>query len=130
MSLSFRIVALAASGICLALALLWMLFPQFILWLWRIDSPEPAVLLARRSAALFLGVGAMLFLARNAESSPTRHAIAVGFSITCIMLAALGVYEFAAAHAGVGIWLAVVVELALAIVFLSVRHEDRLSRNS
>ncbi|MGA2636283.1 hypothetical protein [Methylocella sp.] len=128
MNLSFCIVAFAASGVCLTLALLWLVFPQFLLWIWRVDSPEPALLVARRGGALFLGVGAMLFLARDAESSPARRAIATGLSISCATLAALGLYEFAAGHAGVGIFLAIVVELALATAFFSVRHTDRPPR--
>ena len=128
MNLSFRAVALAASGICLALALFWLVFPQILLWIWQVDSPEPALLVARRGGALFLGVGAMLFLARDAESSSVRRAIATGLSISCATLAALGLYEFAAGHAGVGIFLAIVVELALATAFFSVRHTDRPPR--
>jgi hypothetical protein len=103
--------------------LLWLVFPQFLLWIWRVDSPEPALLVARRGGALFLGVGAMLFLARDAESSSARRAIATGLSISCATLAALGLYEFAAGYAGVGIFLAIVVELALATAFFSVRTD-------
>ncbi len=57
-------------GICLALAFIWLRVPQFLLWIWRIDGPGPALLVARRGGALFLGVGAMLFLARDAETPP------------------------------------------------------------
>ena len=107
-----------------------MLVPEFILWVWQIDSPEPALIVARRGAALFLGIGALLFLARNAETSPARRAIATGLAISCSTLAGLGIFEFATEHAGVGIWLAITVELALAIAFLSVRHQDGVPRKS
>ena len=130
MILSFRVVSITASGICFALACLWMLVPQFILWVWQIDSPEPALIVARRGAALFLGIGALLFLARNAETSAARRAIATGLAISCSTLAALGIFEFATKHAGIGIWLAITVEIALAAAFLSVRHEDGVSQKS
>ena len=84
----FRVVALTAGVIFLALACLWMFVPQLILCTWQIDSSEPALLVARRSAALFLGIGALLLLARNAEASPARRAIATGVAITCATHAA------------------------------------------
>jgi hypothetical protein len=88
MTLSFRQAAIAGSSICFALAAVWMGAPQFILWVWQINGSDTTLLTARRGAALFLGLAAMLWLARNAESSPTRHAIAVGFSISCAALGA------------------------------------------
>ncbi len=122
MKLSFRGVAIAGSDICLALAALWLGAPQFLLWIWQVNSPDSTLLVARRGAALFLGLAVMLWLARNAESSPTRDAIATGFSISCAALAALGAYEFMAGHAGAGIWAAVTVESALALAFAVVRQ--------
>ena len=122
MALSFRIVAIIASAICFALALIWMLFPQLLLWIWQIDGPEPALLVARRGGALFLGLGTMLLLARDAGPSPARSAIASGLALGCAALAALGVYELVAGHAGLGIVLAIIVEIALALAFARVRH--------
>jgi hypothetical protein len=114
---SFRLLASVGGGVCLALAAAWLLAPQAFLWLWRWDAGGAALPLGRRSAALFLGVGVTLLLARNAGPSTARDAIAVGFSVVCAALAALGVYEVAAGHAGFGILAAVVVEAALAAAF-------------
>jgi hypothetical protein len=124
MTLSFRQAAIAGSTICFALAAVWMGAPQFILWVWQINGSDPTLLMARRGAALFLGFSVMLWLARNAESSPTRHALAVGFSVACAALAALGMYDFVAAQAGVGMLVAVAVEAMLALTFAVVRHAD------
>ncbi len=117
MSLSFRKLSIAASCLCIALAAGWLLFPQFILGLWQIGGGKAAVFTAHRSAALFLGFGAMLWLARDAEKSPARDAMAAGFSVGCAALAVLGTLEFAAGNAGAGIWLAVIVEAALSVSF-------------
>jgi hypothetical protein len=121
MTLSFRQVAISGSSICFALAAVWLGAPQSILWIWQISGSDSTLLMARRGAALFLGLAVVLWLARNAESSPTRHAIAVGFSVSCAALAALGIYDFAAGHAGVGILAAVSVEAMLALTFALVR---------
>jgi hypothetical protein len=67
--ISFRRAAIVACGICLLLGVVWLLAPQLILWLWQIGAPQPAVVMARRGGALFVGLAAMLFLARNAENS-------------------------------------------------------------
>jgi hypothetical protein len=77
--------------------------------------------MARRGAALFLGLAVMLWLARNSDSSPIRHAMAVGFSASCASLAALGMYDFVAGHAGNGILAAATVESILAVTFALVR---------
>jgi hypothetical protein len=125
MKLSFREAAIAGSSICFALAAIWIGAPQFILWIWQIDGSEPALLMARRGGALFAGLAIILLLTRDAERSPARSAMATGFSVSCAILAALSVYEFTAAHAGVGILAAAAVEAVLALVFAGVRYSDR-----
>ena len=114
---SFRLVAIVASGICSLLAIVWLLAPQLILWLWQIGDPQPALVMARRGGALFLGLAIMLFLARNAESSPTRRAISAGLCLACATLATLGISEWIAGHAGIGIGLAALVEILLSASF-------------
>jgi hypothetical protein len=125
MTLSFRRAAIAGSSICLALAALWMDAPQFILWVWQINGTDSTLLMARRGAALFLGLAVMLWLARNAQSSLTRYALALGFLVSCAALAALGISDFVAGRAGLGILAAVTVEAVLALTFALVRHADR-----
>jgi hypothetical protein len=123
MRLSFRNLAVITSGVCILLAAIWMAAPQLLLNMWQVDDAPPALLVARRGGALFLGLGLMLWLARNAEVSSARNAIAAGLSTSCATLAILGTLEFALGHAGAGIWLAIVVEAALGIGFYNVRRE-------
>jgi hypothetical protein len=125
MKLSFRNVSVVSSAICFVLAFFWIVVPQFLLWIFQVESLEPALFVARRGGALFMGIAILLFLAREAESSKARRAIALGFATSCIILALLGIYELAARHAGIGILLAVTVESTLAVAFLCVRNEDR-----
>jgi hypothetical protein len=77
-------------------------------------------LVGRRGAALFTGIGDMFFYARNAEPSLTRSALISGFVVVCIALAALGTFDLASGHAGLGILSAALVEVALAMAFLYV----------
>ncbi|MGO9483760.1 MAG: hypothetical protein ACLPX9_04115 [Rhodomicrobium sp.] len=117
MGISFCKLAMIASGICMALAAIWIAAPQILLGIWQVDSTASALFMARRSGALFLGLGVMLWLVRHTEVSPARNAIATGLSVSSATLAVPGVAEFAAGHAGAGIWLAILVEAALAAGF-------------
>ena len=127
MSLSYRPLAMAASSLCLALALLWIVAPQGLLWVWHIDASGATLLMARRGGALFLGLAVLLWRTRDAIASPARDAIVVGLSVSCAVLGALGVAEFVAGHVGAGIWLAVAVELPLAACFWAVRNASDVS---
>ena len=117
-------IAKVVSGICVLLAVTWLLASQFILRLWEIGDPEPALVVARRGGALFLGLAAMLFLARDAENSPARRAISVGLCVACATLAALGLGEWGAGHAGIGIGPAIVAEILLAVSFAKTSFKD------
>jgi hypothetical protein len=121
---SFRLVAIVAAGICWLLAIVWLLAPQLILWLWQIGDPPPALVMARRGGALFLGLSAMLFLARNAKNSPARRAISAGLCLACGSLAVLGIGEWIAGHAGMGIGLAALVEILLSGSFAITAFTD------
>jgi hypothetical protein len=117
MKLRFALLAVAASVVCFALAALWIICPQLILWIWQIDANEAALVMARRGGALFLGLGIILLSMRNAPASPMRRAVEMGFAASCAALAGLGVYDFASGHVGAGIWLAIVIEAAFAAGF-------------
>lgn len=100
--------------LCLALSLVWMLSPDVLLRTWDVGYTESAGLVGRRSAALFLGVGFMMFNMRTWRASPQRTAMADGFALSCVTLAALGLFELWRGNAGMGIALAAVVELLAA----------------
>jgi len=119
--LTFAVVSRVASAVCIMLAGAWLLAPHILMNLWQIESNDVAMLLSRRSAALFLGMGLILWLSRNSPKSAARDAIASGLFVACAGLALLGGYEFASGRAGSGIWLAVAVEAALAAAFVTAR---------
>lgn len=125
MPFTFRSLAILAATICFGLAAVWLLAPKLLLDIWEVEYSYSVGLVARRAAALFLGIGAMLVLARNSAPSQSRMALTAGFSIACLTLAALGIFELLSGHAGVGILSAVVVEVALAASFLLCMHKDR-----
>jgi len=122
MQLSFRALSTFTAALCFLLALVWGLMPDWLLSIWGLEYSLTVGIVARRSAMLFAALGVMFYLVRNESPSTTRHALSKGFMVGCWGLAALGFGEWLNGHAGPGILLAVVVELALGLAFLQTRR--------
>jgi hypothetical protein len=118
--MNFRTLANLTSLLFFMLAATWVFAPEFLLSAWGVDSSSQSGLVERRLAALYLGVGVMFFSARTTQLSSARTAMATGVIVTCLALAALGIFELASGHAKLGILSAVLVEVALALAFIYV----------
>ena len=125
MKLNFRSLAILYAFVCFSLALIWAFSPRLFLSTWGVDFSYPVGLVGRRGAALFAGIGAMFFWARNAEPSSARSALTAGFAVSCLALAALGIVELVNGHAGPGILSAVLIEAALILASLYVGSRGR-----
>ncbi|QWT39364.1 hypothetical protein [Dickeya dadantii] len=128
LSLRFRPLAILSALLFFVLAVAWMSVPDLMLANWGVDFTSSAGLVSRRSAALYAGVGVMFFLARNVAPSQARSSLMKGVVSTCMILAALGMGEFIAGHANRGILPAVVLEVLLALAFLSAIRTDNRGR--
>ncbi len=115
--LSFYRLSVFSSILFVLLAIILMFAPDKMLAGWGVELTTSAGLMARRVAALYIGIAAMFFFARNAEHSTTRTALINGTIISCLILAALGAYEFSVGHASSGILPAVFIEVALVLAF-------------
>ncbi|HEY0231619.1 MAG TPA: hypothetical protein VGC55_10225 [Dokdonella sp.] len=105
----------------------WLFVPEVLPGIWGVAYSDETGVVARRGAALFLGIGVMFALARDAEPSPARSALCTGFAVACLALAVLGVFELARGRAALGILSAVAVELALACALLAVLRTEKVS---
>ena len=119
----FRTLATLSSVLFLSLACLWMFAPATPLAMWGIQSNDVAELVSRRGAAMYAGISVMFFRARSAPPSLARRALASGVIVAGVILAVLGLIEIAAGRAQLGILLAVIIEVALALAFLLVDRE-------
>ena len=115
--LTFYRLSVFSSILFVLLAVILMFAPDKMLAGWGVELTDSVGLLARRIAALYTGIAVMYFLARNAEHSTTRTALIYGTITACLLLAALGAYEFSVGHATSGILPAVFIEVALVIAF-------------
>ena len=127
MPLRFHTLALFTALLCFALALIWGLRPDWLLWLWSVEYTSATGLVARRNAALFLALGIMFYRARHAPPSDTRRAITTGFITGCFVLAALGLSEWISGNAGPGILLAVATETVLGLAFIQAHRASVLT---
>lgn len=116
--MTYEFVTRLAFVATLALCLTLLFVPGLIFWLFHITDDPSALVLARRAAMLFLGLSAISFMAMDAAEAETRKAISVGFLVTMTGLAVLGLVELVRGTVGIGIWLAIFVEIFFAYHFL------------
>lgn len=114
---SFKIISSLAAGVTFLLFVTLLLVPSLIFWVFQIPMQDSGIFFARRAAMLFLGTSLLMFLCRNAVDSELRRAIAALVCVSMTGLALVGCYEFFRGFAGVGIWLAIIVEIAFAVSF-------------
>ncbi|CAM3123580.1 hypothetical protein BZK31_16670 [Pseudomonas floridensis] len=123
--MKFRHLATVSAILFWALAVSWMCVPAQMLANWGVGFSSETGLVSRRAAALYAGIGVMLFMARHAVPSLTRSALVGGLVTACLILAALGVFELVAGHATPAILSAVVIEVLLSLAFLVVQRRER-----
>lgn len=119
MKVTYRHAATASGLVCLGLSVVWLFSPSLLLDAWQLPLAEGTSLVGRRGAAFLLALAIILLLSRHEAPSPLRRAISRGMIVGYFLLAALGIYEFLAGHASGGILPAALVEVLLALAFLS-----------
>lgn len=72
-------------------------------------TPE-GLLMARRMAALFLGIALILWLLRDEADGPMRRRVCLALSVSMATLVLFGLFDFVRGSVGFGIWIAVSVE--------------------
>lgn len=96
----------------------WVFLPSVVLQIWALPVDDAGISLGLRVAALCLGWGVILFLARREPPSPARRAISFGSAAGNVAAAAGGIWSLATGIAGVWILFPVVVELLVATAFI------------
>ncbi|MBM94392.1 MAG: hypothetical protein CMI09_00865 [Oceanospirillaceae bacterium] len=124
--LEFKNISLITSVITLVLCVILILAPEVIFLIFDVEESNSAFFIGRRAAMLFLGLSVLLWAGRNAPHSESRQAICLGLAVSMFGLAVLGIAEYARGYAGLGIFLAVTTEVALAALYFRVwlRHKD------
>lgn len=115
--LTYKQTSTAAAIVFLIVSLSLILVPDLIYWMFGLVGNPLGDFLALRAAMLFLGLAALCYFGRTAPPSELRSVVAASLCISLAALALAGVYEFMRGYAGPGIWLAIVIEVALCGAF-------------
>ena len=99
-----------------ALAVVLLAVPGVIHWLFAMEGGPSANVLARRAGCLFLGLATICALAPR--WTRVERVVSAGIVVAMAALAVLGLIEYLRGAVGVGIWLAISVEVVLAALFL------------
>ncbi len=121
----FRTLSIVSSIISFLLFITLLLAPQLVFMLFEVEGNASAYFLARRAAMLFLGYAVIACVIRNAEHSNARQAVILGIGTAQLGLLVLGAFELVRGFAGLGILLAMVVELLLAVACFSLWFSNR-----
>ena len=123
--MSFKTLAVITAIVTLVLGVGYLAAGTLLVGRWGIEPTASVLLFGRRIGAVYLGLSAMLFLARSAPVSVARTALSAGTALTCLLLALLGVVEFSAGHAGRAILASAALEFLLAVGYIWVLISDR-----
>ncbi|ESQ82141.1 hypothetical protein AEAC466_18565 [Asticcacaulis sp. AC466] len=124
----FKTVSALTGVVCLILAGVWLILPQWILTHWQVGYDYGDGLVSRRMACLFVAFGVILLSIRKVDVREAQRAVSNGVIVACLSLIALGLYEWLSGHVGDGIWFAMALEAVICLGFLTVRAPARATR--
>ena len=125
--MSFKPLSTAVAFIALMLCVVLISAPQIIYWLFGLDGNDLGNFLANRAGVLCSGFAGLCYLARNTANREVKRLVSASVGTTMGVMAVLGCYEFAVGNAGAGIFLAVAVEIVIAVLFARVWMQSRQS---
>jgi hypothetical protein len=102
-----------------------LLVPEIMFYLFQIPESESAIFMSRRAAILFLGIGLLSWLVRDATHSTSTQSIKMSFAIIMFGLVLLGSFEYIRGNAGIGIGLAIITELLLGVAYSKLWFSNR-----
>ena len=118
--IKFKMVSIITAVIAFTLCGVLILTPEVLFMLFNIDENSSAFFIGRRSAMLFLGISVLTWVGRNAEHSDSRQAVCLSLSVSMFALSFLGVAEYLRGYTGIGILLAVMTEVVLALLYFKI----------
>ncbi|MCM5552925.1 hypothetical protein [Pleomorphomonas sp. NRK KF1] len=116
--MTFQIMAYVTTVAACLLGLRFIFAGGGVLKEWGVDVTAGGLMLFRRLGVIYLGLALMFFLGRNASPSDFRSAVCLVMAGAVAVLAALGLFEYLARRAGVGIFRSVVGEAVLSVAFV------------
>jgi uncharacterized membrane protein len=116
--MSYDVLNKLAFAITAALCGVLLFVPGLIYWLFGIEGGASADFIARRAAMMFAGLSVLALVTADTESEELRQAVSLSFAVMMSGLAILGLAELFRGAAGIGILLAVIVEVFFAFYYV------------
>ena len=113
----YRFLSLTASAVMFSICVTLLLVPSVIHWLFQIDSTTGSDVMSRRAAMLFLGLAVIVYRTRDATDAAARRTVCTAIICTMGGLALVGFFDYMRGTVGIGIWLAIVVEVVMVAGF-------------
>lgn len=125
MYISYHHISTISAILSITLCAALLLFPDLIYWVFGIDGDDTSDFISRRAAMLFSALAIIAFFSRAEAHSKMRQIVCASFCVFLAALSVLGAFEFIRGFAGPGIWLAIIVELALALGYFRIWKSNR-----
>ena len=93
-----------------------VVYPQIMFDMWGTNSNQAGLIITRLSGALEIGLGLILWLARNAADGETRRAILIGGLVTYTLFFIIMMFNIAGVSSAF-VWLNIALYLLLALGF-------------
>ena len=121
--MSYRHLTLAASILFGVLCLTLIFLPQIVYWLFEIQGNDLGDFLAKRAGVLFLGLTVLCYCSRKSHTVEVQGLVLLAVGSAMGAMAFLGIFEFIRGTVGAGIFVAVVIEAAIAFLFFAYRRK-------
>lgn len=112
-TMTFHKISALCGGLFLLLSALLMFFPEIIYWLFGLDQNDLGDFMGKRAAMLFIGFSALCWLSRRTQDIAVQRVVSAAICISMAGMALIGIYEFLRGFAGIGIWFAIITEIAI-----------------
>lgn len=119
--MSYRHLTTTASILFGTLCVILIFFPQIVYWLFQIQGNDLGDFLAKRAGVLFLGLTILCFYSRNSHTFEVQSLVALTVSFAMGGMAMMGIFEFFQGVVGAGIFVAIVIETGIALLFFAQR---------
>lgn len=113
----YRSLSIAVSILFGALCITLIVLPELIYWMFQLQGNSLGDFLAKRAGVLFLGLSVLCYHSRNTRSAEIQRLVSLTIALTMAAMAFMGALEFFKGVVGAGIFVAIIVELGIALMF-------------
>ena len=115
--MTFRQLSLASTAVMSTLGLTLLFTPMVIFTLFGVEETASATFFTHRAAVLFFGLYLFVYSLKDVDNIKVRKSVCLSMAVMMMSMAGLGVLEFMMGNTGVGIFLAIVGELILGLLY-------------